>query len=178
MKRIKRGLTTVRSSDPEKCKTINATKGQRLAQIGRSGTVGDQAQSPILNDDRRRSSSVAYLETTRPRFLDLSPTNQQYVSPNSLAPARSSTALDKEMGSSWTSLHQLTADIQQHYHWIPTPEVASRSSSCYVDEDSLVYETQKRIMRAKAEGRTVSAVDGCLYIDYKYVGRLPNGCIV
>lgn len=45
-----------------------------------------------------------------------------------------------------------------------------------VEEQELInLNIQKQILKAKAEARTVSAVDGDLYIDYKYVGRLPPG---
>lgn len=37
---------------------------------------------------------------------------------------------------------------------------------------------QKEIFRAKSEAKTVSVIDGSLYINYQYVGPLPPGCVV
>ncbi|CAJ0583953.1 unnamed protein product, partial [Mesorhabditis spiculigera] len=42
--------------------------------------------------------------------------------------------------------------------------------------DQLEYDmAQKIIRKAKNEGCTVSIVNSCLYIDYKFVGALPPG---
>ncbi|VDK40340.1 unnamed protein product [Gongylonema pulchrum] len=32
-----------------------------------------------------------------------------------------------------------------------------------------------QVRKAKAEGRTVTAVNGCIYIDYQLVARIPPG---
>lgn len=45
------------------------------------------------------------------------------------------------------------------------------------DEDYAVA-IQKEIYLAKQQAKTVSVINGCLYIDYQYVGPLPPGCDV
>lgn len=44
-----------------------------------------------------------------------------------------------------------------------------------IDTDDQEEDIQNQILKAKAEARTVSAVNGDLYIDYKYVAHLPPG---
>ncbi|VDK48425.1 unnamed protein product [Anisakis simplex] len=45
--------------------------------------------------------------------------------------------------------------------------------------EDLQQEIAERLIRkAKNDGCTVSVVDGCLYIDYKFVGSLPPGVLL
>lgn len=34
---------------------------------------------------------------------------------------------------------------------------------------------EEKVRRAKQESKTVTVVDGCLFIDYEYQGRIPPG---
>ena len=42
-------------------------------------------------------------------------------------------------------------------------------------EDASEIEIESKIRKAKQEMKTVTVKNGCLYIDYKYIGRLPDG---
>lgn len=44
--------------------------------------------------------------------------------------------------------------------------------------EELQQEIAERLIRkAKNDGCTVSVVEGCLYVDYKFVGYLPPGVL-
>lgn len=44
-----------------------------------------------------------------------------------------------------------------------------------VETDNNVIDLEWQIMRAKREARTISVIDGNLYIDYRYVAPVPIG---
>lgn len=64
--------------------------------------------------------------------------------------------------------------VSPTHEWAPSYEEDELSAA---DEEN-VMEVQKQIYRAKSEAKTVSVVNGCLYINYQYVCPLPPGCVV
>jgi hypothetical protein len=181
MKRLKRQISNVFSPDPEKSVT-SIKKNHSLAQIGRSDTIGGQEPNPFHQiDNRRRSISaaglipvpVSSLETPRPRFL---PLHQQYYA--SKAIAKSSTALDqvhqREKKQGQGSLQHLASESQSQSR-LRKPDIQRLLAARAANNN--VLETRKLILKAKAEGSTVSLVGGSLYIDYRYVCEMPYGCM-
>lgn len=51
----------------------------------------------------------------------------------------------------------------------------TENDNVWTIEDQIYYNVEKQILKAKAEARTVSVVDGDLYIDYQYICPLPYG---
>lgn len=56
----------------------------------------------------------------------------------------------------------------------------SSSERCVAEEDHIIKQEQKilfkkQICEAKAKGKTVSIIDGTVYIDYQYIGKIPDG---
>lgn len=44
-----------------------------------------------------------------------------------------------------------------------------------LDSETFRIAIQNLILKAKAQAKTISSIDGNLYIDYKYIGPLPVG---
>lgn len=63
----------------------------------------------------------------------------------------------------------------QQFQALQSPPYMPRQD---LERDLLTQEMQMRIYRAKAEAKTVSVRNGCLYINYEYIGPLPDGCVI
>lgn len=125
--------------------------GMTNKAVGRSRTPSFSNRNQRSSTDHKNGTGMSFLAASMPIGRSVS---WGAIDQIGLAPA--------------TDLHY---QRQQHQQQQQQQQPQQQQQCTHLDES----EVYRQICRAKAEAKTVSTVNGCLYIDYKFIGQLPPG---
>lgn len=97
------------------------------------------------------------------------PSKEDGHHPNFLLPKSSIGGMDVIQDRTTNKQKLLSRTLSLCFHQ------GSMEENVWTQKDEVRFNVEKEIMKAKAQAKTVSVVDGDLYIDYQYVCEMPFG---